>query len=110
MTKTKIGLIVYFVMIFAFLFSFVGYILYQKASIFPPTAPVDLEELADWNESDLWRLMEYYNCNDRPTHDVPDDLKEFVKFCNIVSDYWSKTYGESKYDDAREGARKLRQE
>ena len=55
--------------------------------------------------------MEYYNCKDRPRSNIyPDDLKEFVKFCNTVSDYWMIKYKESRFDDAREGAKKLRQD
>lgn len=84
--------------------------MYQEVVIFPPTAPENLEELATWEEDDLWRLMEYYDCRSRPRIDVPDDLKEFVKFCDTVYDYWDRKYIEEKYDDAREGARKLRQE
>ena len=108
--KMKIGLIIYFTIVVGFLFSAIGYAMYREAVIFPPVKPANLEELATWNESDLWRLMEYYNCRDRPSSNIPDDLKEFVKFCNTVSGHWSKKYRESKYDDARKGADKLRQE
>lgn len=108
--KTSTGLIIYWIACLAFIFSIGGYILYKEAIILPPTRPANLEELVTWNESDLWRLMEYYNCGDRPISDIPDDLKEFVKFCDTVSGHWNKKYKESKYEDARKGADKLRQE
>ncbi len=107
--KISTGLIVYWIACLVFIFSMVGYMLYREATILPPTRPANLEELATWSESDLWRLMQYYNCND-VSFDVPDDLKELEKFCNTVSAHWNKKYKESKYDDARKGADKLRQE
>lgn len=106
----KIGLITYCIILVGFLFSAIGYAAYREAVIFPPTRPANLEELVTWSEPDLWRLMEYYNCADRPISDIPDDLKEFVKFCDTVSGHWNKKYRESKYEDARKGADKLRQE
>lgn len=106
----KIGLIIYCIALVSFLFTAIGYSLYREGTIFPPTRPANIEELATWTEPDLWRLMEYYNCRDRPSSNIPDDLKEFVRFCNTVSDYWSEKYRESKYDDVREGADRLKQE
>lgn len=108
--KISTELIIYWIMCLAFIVSMLGYVLYNEATIFPPTRPANLEELATWSEPDLMRLMMYYNCSDRPSSNIPDDLKEFVRFCNTVSGYWVEKYRESKYDDAREGARKLRQE
>ena len=108
--KISTGLIVYWIACLVFVFSMLGYMLYRETIIFPPTRPANLEELATWSESDLWRLRKYYNCSDMSFSDVPDDLKELKKFCSTVSAHWYKKYEESKYDDAREGARKLRQE
>ena len=110
MTKSSIGWTIYLIIILTCFVGFLGYNMYWEAIIFPPKAPENLEELANWEEDDIWRLMKYYNCRSRPRiDDVPDDLREFVAFCNTVSDHWSKKYRESKYDDAREGAKKLRQ-
>ena len=109
--EDRYGLVIYWIFALVFCVSVVGYTLYREGTIFPPVRPTNLEELATWDEPDLWRLMEYYDCNSRPSgYNVPEDLREFVKFCNTVSDYWNKAYKESKYDDAREGARQLRQE
>ena len=108
--KISTGLIIYWIACLAFIFSMVGYMLYKEAAIFPPTRPANLEELATWNKNDLWRLMEYYSCNDLPMGGAPSDLKQLETFCNTVSGHWSKKYKESKYEDARGGADKLRQE
>lgn len=108
--KISTGLIIYWIACLAFIVLTFGYVLYNEAIIFPPTRPANLEELATWSEPDLMRLIRYYNCNDRPSSNIPDDLKEFVRFCNTVSDYWNEKYRESKHDGAREGADKLRQE
>lgn len=108
--KISTLLIIYWIVCLVFIFSMVGFMLYREGIIFPPTRPANIEELATWSESEMWRLMRYYNCNDVSLSDVPDDLKELEKFCSTVSAQWNKKYKESKFDDAREGADKLRQE
>ncbi len=108
--KIPTWLIVYCIACLAFIVLAFGYISYREATIFPPTRPANLEELATWSEPDLMRLLMYYNCSDAPSGDVPDDLKEFTRFCSIVREHWSKAYRESKFEGAREGADKLKQE
>ena len=107
--KIKILLFwLYMLTLASILVGFLGYSAYREAWILPPDKPANMEELTTWNELDLWRLMKSYKCNDVPMGDVPNDLKELEKFCNAVSHIWAKKYDESKYDNARKGATKLR--
>lgn len=105
----KYGWILYYVVLCTALFAVIIYGLYSEGSIFSPTPPANLEELANWNEPDLFKLLRHYNCSDTPISNVPDDLKDLSRFCSTVRGHWIKAYNESKYDDAREGAERLRQ-
>lgn len=102
--------IIYMLILGSMVVGMLGYSFYREAWIFPPSKPANMEELKNWSELDLWRLMEAYNCGDMYMNKVPDDLKELNKFCGIVSGHWNKKYDERKIDDAREGADRLRQE
>lgn len=86
---------------------------YKAAIIYPPVTPTKLEELAEWDASDIKRLLNYYNCDDAPVYhslnDIPDNLKEITKFCTTVSSYWAKAYRTSQYGSALEGAKRLRE-
>ena len=104
----KHGWLIYIIVVGSALIAVIGNGLYREASILPPTIPENLEELADWSEDDLWRLMKYYDCDESPSVNIPDDLKEFAAFCNTVYDYWNKKYDEGKLDGAREGAKRLK--
>lgn len=102
--------IIYMLILGSIMVGMLGYTFYREALIFPPSKPANMEELKNWSELDLWRLMEAYNCDDMYIDNVPDELKELEEFCDIVTGYWTKKYDERKIEDAREGADKLRQE
>lgn len=108
MSKNSIGLTIYFIIICSMFIAVIGYGMYRMGAIFPPDTPTNLEELATWSEPDLMRLLKYYNCSDTPVSNVPNNLKELSKFCSTVRGYWVKEYRESKYDDAYEGAKRLK--
>ncbi len=99
----------YMLIIGCILTGMLGFIVYKEAWIFPPDPPANMNELKDWSELDLWRLMEAYNCGDMYIDNIPDELKELKEFCGAVTDQWGKRYDERKLEKARKGADKLRQ-
>lgn len=86
---------------------------YREGVISPPITPTNLEELADWNHSDIQRILNYYNCNTVPIYrmssDVPANLREITEFCSIVSRHWAQAFREDQYGSALKGAKKLRE-
>ena len=91
--------------------SSIWYALYRTAIIFPPVTPINLEELADWDEFDIKRILSHYNCNKVSFYspDLPQGLKELGKFCHTVNGYWADAYNESQYGSAYKGAKRLRE-
>jgi len=109
MMKKIIGWTSYIIILIGIFGFIIAYNMYRDAVIFPPTTPANLQELANWSETDLWRLKQYYNCGDLPFDNVPDDLIELKTFCKIISNHWVKKYDERLYEKARDGAAKLKQ-
>ena len=86
---------------------------YKEGAIPPPVPPNNLEELADWEASDINRILRYYNCSDVPMHkapnNIPANLREITAFCSTVNKHWSKAFNESKSGSALEGVKRLRE-
>ena len=84
--------------------------------------PDNIEDLAYFNESDLWKMMKYYNCSSLPTprfilnydpYDysyLPEELHELKRFCDIAQKYWITKWREKSVNKALEGAERFKQQ
>lgn len=107
MINTKTGFIIYIACLAIVTCGMVGFMLYDRGKIFPPKLPQNLEELHQWPEKDLSKLNDSLKCSMLPWENVPEDLLELKRICDISTDIWHEKYKARKLIEARDGLKHL---
>lgn len=95
----KKGLIIYWVSIVVISLAVCAPLLYHINVIFPATVPHNLEELDQWSEYQLRRLTDSLECRKLPYSNVPEELLELKRVCDIATTIWLKKYRASQIED-----------
>lgn len=95
------------VIVFGAMITFMVISFYNINMIFPAHAPQNLEELNDWGEKELFRLMKSLKCSSLGFATVPEELRQLKQVCSAVTILWGIKYNARMLEEAREGLKYL---